>query len=53
MNNSFYTREELAELGLKSYGENVLISRKASFYAADKIELGSNVRIDDFNESKI
>lgn len=48
MSNSFYSREELAGLGLKSYGENVLISRKASFYAADKIELGSNVRIDDF-----
>lgn len=48
MSNSFYSREELAGLGLKSYGDNVLISRKASFYAPEKIELGSNVRIDDF-----
>jgi len=28
---SFYQSQELAELGLKSYGENVLISRKCSY----------------------
>ena len=46
--NSFYSEEELRTLGLKSYGSNVLISRKASIYSADKIEIGNNVRIDDF-----
>ena len=46
--NSFYSPEELKTLGLKEYGENVLISRKASIYGAGNISLGSNVRIDDF-----
>ncbi len=45
---SFYEKDELAELGLKSYGEDVLISRKASIYSAKCIEIGSHVRIDDF-----
>lgn len=48
MSNSFYNEQELNELGLNSFGENVLISKKASFYAPQKIDLGSNVRIDDF-----
>ncbi len=48
MENSFYSREELAGLGLKSYGENVLISRYARFYSPATIEVGSHVRIDDF-----
>ena len=46
--NSFYSQEELSALGLKSYGKNVLISRKCSIYSAGDIELGNNVRIDDF-----
>lgn len=45
---SFYTSKELNSLGLKSYGENVLISKKACFYDASKILIGNNVRIDDF-----
>lgn len=45
---SFYSAEELHSLGLKSFGCNVLISRKASIYSPDKISIGSNVRIDDF-----
>lgn len=46
--NSFYSEEELASIGFKSYGKNVLISRKASIYSPGKISLGNNVRIDDF-----
>ncbi|MCQ2340685.1 MAG: acyltransferase [Paludibacteraceae bacterium] len=46
--NSYYSREELCKLGLKSFGDNVLISRKASIYAPHKISIGNNVRIDDF-----
>ena len=46
--NSFYTDSELKELGLKSVGKNVLLSRKASIYSPEKISIGSNVRIDDF-----
>lgn len=45
---SFYTEQELAELGLKSYGKNVLISRKTSIYSPGKISVGDNVRVDDF-----
>lgn len=46
--NSFYTREELKDLGLKSFGHNVLISKKCSIYGANYISIGNNVRIDDF-----
>lgn len=45
---SFYTGLELKDLGLRSYGDKVKISRKASLYNAEKICIGSNVRIDDF-----
>ncbi len=48
MKNSFYSEEELKQLGLKEYGTNVLISRKASFYYFENISIGNNVRIDDF-----
>jgi galactoside O-acetyltransferase len=48
MGNSFYNEEELENLGLKSYGHKVLISRKASIYGVENISIGSNVRIDDF-----
>jgi len=44
----FYTKEELNKIGFKSIGENVLISDKASIYGAKNIEIGSNVRVDDF-----
>lgn len=45
---SYYTEQELAQIGLKEYGKNVLISRKASIYGAVNIEIGDSVRIDDF-----
>lgn len=45
---SFYKEEELKQLGLKSYGKNVLISRKCSIYSPYNISIGNNVRIDDF-----
>lgn len=48
MTNSFYSPKELKKLGFKNYGENVLVSRKASLYSPIRIELGNNVRIDDF-----
>lgn len=44
----FLTKEQLKALGLKSVGENVLISDKASIYSPELISIGSNVRIDDF-----
>ena len=45
---SFYSEIELSGLGLKSFGTNVLVSRKCSIYSPRLISLGSNVRIDDF-----
>lgn len=45
--NSFYSDDELLELGLLCLGKNVKISRKSSIYGKD-IVIGNNVRIDDF-----
>jgi len=46
--NTFYSTEELSDLGLKKYGKDVLISRKCSIYNPENLSLGNNVRIDDF-----
>lgn len=46
--NSFLSIEELQNLGLRAFGENVLISRYAQFYSPSEISIGNNVRIDDF-----
>ena len=46
--NSFYNNDELNNIGFKSIGKNVLISKFARFYFPDKITIANNVRIDDF-----
>lgn len=46
---SYYSQSELKKLGLKKIGKNVKISSKSSIYGADRIEIGDNVRIDDFS----
>jgi galactoside O-acetyltransferase len=48
MSDSFLSTDELKQLGLKSFGTHVLISRKASVYGAENISIGNHVRIDDF-----
>ena len=45
---SFLTPSELQQVGFKAVGDNVLLSSKASIYGAERISIGSNVRIDDF-----
>ncbi len=45
---SVYTERELQELGFAWLGENVRVSRKASFYGIGRISIGSHSRIDDF-----
>ena len=45
---SFYTEEELKEIGFRKVGKNVLISKKASIYGTSRISIGDNTRIDDF-----
>lgn len=48
MEDSFYTSNELNKLGFKRIGKNCKISRFARFYSVQNIEIGNNVRIDDF-----
>ena len=48
MSTSFYTETELQDLGFRSIGEDVLISRKTSLYSPETISIGNHVRIDDF-----
>jgi len=48
MNNSFLSIDEIKKIGLKSFGKNVFVSRYANFYSPETIEIGNNVRIDDF-----
>jgi len=45
---SFYSHEELSAIGFKSVGSEVFISRHAQFYSPEEMQIGSNVRIDDF-----
>jgi galactoside O-acetyltransferase len=45
---SFYSLTELYNLGLKSFGKNVNISRFARINNPGNIIIGNNVRIDDF-----
>lgn len=45
---NYLSREELKELGLKEYGEDVRIGRHAVLYSPEKLSLGNHVRIDDF-----
>ena len=45
---SFLSVEELQKIGFKKIGDNTLISRYARIYSPECIEIGNNVRIDDF-----
>ncbi|RKQ40370.1 acyltransferase [Enterobacter sp. R1(2018)] len=45
---SYYTLEELSQLGFNNLGKNVRVSKKTSFYGIHNISLSDNVRIDDF-----
>lgn len=42
------SREAIERMGFAAVGDNIQISDRASFYGADRITLGNNVRIDDF-----
>ena len=46
--NGYYSKEELKQFNFRTYGTNVMISRKASLYATTHMSFGNNVRIDDF-----
>ena len=42
------TRPQLEQIGFATLGEDIQISPLARFYGAERIHLGSHVRIDDF-----
>lgn len=44
---NLYTKDELINMGMK-VGDNVSISKRASIYSPSTIEIGDNVRIDDY-----
>ncbi|MES9855330.1 MAG: acyltransferase [Sedimenticola sp.] len=44
----YYESEELCSFGFKRVGKNVKIHSRASVYCPENIELGDNVRIDDY-----
>lgn len=46
--NTFYTEEEIKQLGLHHVGVNALISKNAIIYSPEDVSIGNNVRIDDF-----
>lgn len=48
MTMSYYSYDELKNLGFKSLGHNIKLSKKSSIYGAEHIEIESNTRIDDF-----
>lgn len=48
MSNLNLTKLEIAELGLRTCGENAQIARPAILISPDRISIGSNVRIDAF-----
>lgn len=45
---SFLSNQELDNIGFRKIGKNIKISRKACFYGPSNMEIGDNVRIDDF-----
>ncbi|HRY18198.1 MAG TPA: acyltransferase, partial [Candidatus Competibacteraceae bacterium] len=45
---AYHTYDELQELGFFRIGKEVFISNKVSLYKCSKIQIGNNVRIDDF-----
>jgi len=45
---AWLTDKQITEMGFASFGKNVLLSDKASYYNCKNIRLGNNIRIDDF-----
>jgi galactoside O-acetyltransferase len=48
MNNEFLDQNKLTNLGFKSVGSDVKISKNITIIGASNITLGTNVRIDDY-----
>ncbi len=48
MEKGYMNDAELKNIGIKKYGKNVLISKNTILYHPELLEIGNNVRIDDF-----
>jgi len=48
MNHNFLSSNRLKKLKLKSYGKKIQISPNVTIIGSDKIQMGDNVRIDDY-----
>lgn len=48
MDTGLYTEYELKRIGFKSIGVGVMIARSVKLFGVEKIEIGDNVRIDEF-----
>src|SRR6267142_4986748 len=48
INPGFLSRAELKAIGFASLGENVSIDKTVLFYGANRVSIGSNVRIDAY-----
>jgi galactoside O-acetyltransferase len=45
---AWLTDEQVREMGFACFGNNLMLSDKASYYNCKNIRLGNNVRVDDF-----
>ena len=45
---AWLTKEQMRKMGFACFGNNVMLSEKASYYNCKNIRLGDNVRVDDF-----
>jgi len=45
---AWLTNEQMREMGFACFGNNMMLSDKASYYNCKNIRLGNNVRVDDF-----
>ena len=42
------SRDAIEKMGFACFGNNMMLSDKASYYNCKNIRLGDNVRVDDF-----
>jgi len=45
---AWLTEEQMKKMGFACFGNNMMLSEKASYYNCKNIRLGDNVRVDDF-----
>ena len=48
LGDSYFSYNKLVDVGFKKIGQNIKIKKSVQFHFCENIELGSNLRIDDF-----